>query len=222
MTEAVAADRLKSFIERIEREETRKQEIADDIKEIYAEAKSAGFDVKIMRQVVRLRKMEDQVRREQEEILDLYKGALHMDGHRLPQERPSRRAAEVQSFDADTGEITEQSPAVTEAVPATREAAEGVEPASRNQPDISTEGERSPAAGEYPAQNPGLGAGVEGMENGSRENPAGTMPEPNLGYATGRTVEDECDISAEGGSPSPIPMPDIPDFLRRTQPQGNA
>ena len=72
----IAAERLKSFIERIERLEEEKAAIAGDIKEIYGEAKSAGFETKIMRQLVRLRKMDSQQRREQEELLDLYKQAV--------------------------------------------------------------------------------------------------------------------------------------------------
>ena len=75
----VAADQLRAFIERIERLEEEKQNIAADIKDVYAEAKGTGFDVKIMRQLVRLRKMEDHDRTEQEEILDLYKRALGME-----------------------------------------------------------------------------------------------------------------------------------------------
>ncbi len=72
----IAADRLKSFIERIERLEEEKAAIANDVKEIYAEAKSSGFDTKIMRQIVRLRKMEAHDREEQEQLLDLYKQAI--------------------------------------------------------------------------------------------------------------------------------------------------
>ncbi len=72
----IAPERLKSFIERIERLEEEKATIAADIREIYAEAKSAGFAVKIMRQVVRLRKMDSHDRREQEELLDIYKNAV--------------------------------------------------------------------------------------------------------------------------------------------------
>ncbi|TXH32479.1 MAG: DUF2312 domain-containing protein [Rhodospirillaceae bacterium] len=72
----IAADRLKSFIERIERLEEEKAAIAGDVKEIYAEAKSSGFDTKIMRQIVRLRKMEAHDREEQEQLLDLYKQAI--------------------------------------------------------------------------------------------------------------------------------------------------
>lgn len=81
MTEVggIAGDHLRSFIERIERLEEEKKALTEDIKEVYAEAKGTGFDVKIMRQLVRLRKMEDHDRSEQEEILDLYKRALGME-----------------------------------------------------------------------------------------------------------------------------------------------
>ncbi|NVK17523.1 MAG: DUF2312 domain-containing protein [Methylocystaceae bacterium] len=75
----IAGDHLRSFIERIERLEEEKAGIAADIKDVYAEAKGTGFDVKIMRQLVRLRKMEEHDRTEQEEILDLYKRALGME-----------------------------------------------------------------------------------------------------------------------------------------------
>ncbi len=73
-----SAARLKSFIERIERLEEEKAATAADIKEVYAEAKGTGFDVAIMRQIVRLRKMEQADRREQEELLDMYQRALGM------------------------------------------------------------------------------------------------------------------------------------------------
>ena len=74
----IAADRLKSFIERIERLEEEKSAIAGDVKEVYSAAKSSGFDTKIMRQIVRLRKMEPQERNEQEQLLDVYKQAIGM------------------------------------------------------------------------------------------------------------------------------------------------
>ncbi|MGQ9369678.1 DUF2312 domain-containing protein [Azospirillum sp. ST 5-10] len=74
----IAAERLKSFIERIERLEEEKKGIADDIKEIFAEAKGTGFDAKIMRQILRLRKMDTADRQEQETMLELYKQALGM------------------------------------------------------------------------------------------------------------------------------------------------
>mgnify|MGYP002624348252 CR=1 FL=1 len=72
----IAADRLKSFIERIERLEEEKAALAADIREVYSEAKSAGFDTKVMRQVVRLRKMDSNDRQEQEALLDVYKHAI--------------------------------------------------------------------------------------------------------------------------------------------------
>lgn len=79
MTEgAVAAQQLRSFVERIERLEEEKAALATDIREVYSEAKGNGFDVKILRQVVRLRKIDQQDRQEQESILDLYKAALGM------------------------------------------------------------------------------------------------------------------------------------------------
>lgn len=69
---------LKSFIERIERLEEEKKAIADDIRDVYAEAKGNGFDAKIMRQVVRLRKQDASERAEQQAVLDTYLAALGM------------------------------------------------------------------------------------------------------------------------------------------------
>lgn len=74
----VAGERLRSFIDRIERLEEDKTNIAADIKDVYAQAKADGFDIKIIRQLIRLRKQEDHERKEQEELLDLYKHALGM------------------------------------------------------------------------------------------------------------------------------------------------
>ena len=73
-----AQGQLRSFIERIERLEEEKKAIAADIKEVYAEAKGTGFDVKIMRKVVSLRKKDAAERQEEEAILDLYLSALGM------------------------------------------------------------------------------------------------------------------------------------------------
>ncbi|MGZ5932612.1 MAG: DUF2312 domain-containing protein, partial [Rhizomicrobium sp.] len=73
-----AKEHLRSFIERIERLEEEKKALADDIREVYSEAKGTGFDTKVMRQVIRLRKMESADRQEQEAMLDLYLGALGM------------------------------------------------------------------------------------------------------------------------------------------------
>jgi uncharacterized protein (UPF0335 family) len=69
-------DRLRLLIERVERLEEEKKGIADDIKDVYGEAKAVGYDAKIMRQIVRLRKMNPEDRAEMETILDLYKAAL--------------------------------------------------------------------------------------------------------------------------------------------------
>ncbi|MEK9644029.1 MAG: DUF2312 domain-containing protein [Alphaproteobacteria bacterium] len=74
----VAQDRLRSFIERIERLEEEKTALMADIKEVYAEAKGTGFDPKTMRKVIRLRKMDDNDRQEEEFLLDTYLAALGM------------------------------------------------------------------------------------------------------------------------------------------------
>ena len=74
----IAADQLKSIVERIERLEEEKKALADDIRDIFAEAKGNGFDVKILRQVIRLRKMDRADVEEQETLLDLYRQALGM------------------------------------------------------------------------------------------------------------------------------------------------
>lgn len=75
----VTDDRLRLLIERIERLEEEKAAIADDIKDVFVEAKAVGYDAKIMKQVIKLRKMQPDDRREMETILDLYKSALGMD-----------------------------------------------------------------------------------------------------------------------------------------------
>ncbi|MGB0720186.1 MAG: DUF2312 domain-containing protein [Bdellovibrionales bacterium] len=74
----VAGDRLRSFIERIERLEEEKAHLAEDIKEVYAELKGVGFDAKTVRKIVSLRKMDNEKRREADELLDLYKTAVGM------------------------------------------------------------------------------------------------------------------------------------------------
>jgi uncharacterized protein (UPF0335 family) len=78
MSDAVAPDLLKSFVERIERLEEEKASIAGDVKEVYAEAKAQGFDTKVLRKVVALRKRDAAERREEQEIMDLYLQALGM------------------------------------------------------------------------------------------------------------------------------------------------
>ena len=74
----IAADRLRTFVERIERLEEEKAAITADIREVYAEAKGAGFNAKILRQIVRLRGLDQADRREQEALLELYKRALDL------------------------------------------------------------------------------------------------------------------------------------------------
>ncbi len=74
----VSTDRLRSFVDRIERLEEEKQALAADIREVYSEAKGAGFDVKVMRQLIRLRKMDKEDRTQMEEILIVYERALDM------------------------------------------------------------------------------------------------------------------------------------------------
>ena len=74
----LAADQLKSIVARIERLEEEKQALAEDIKEVYAEAKANGFDTRTLRRVVRLRKQDAAERQEQEALLDLYMHTLGM------------------------------------------------------------------------------------------------------------------------------------------------
>jgi uncharacterized protein (UPF0335 family) len=73
-----AKDQLKAIVERVERMEEEKKAIADDIKDIFAEAKAHGFDVKALRTIIRLRKQDADERKEQEAILDVYMHALGM------------------------------------------------------------------------------------------------------------------------------------------------
>lgn len=74
-----ADKRLRSFIERIERLEEEKAELAEDIKEIYGEAKANGYDPKIMRKIVRMRKMDVEKRKEEEALIEVYRNAVGMD-----------------------------------------------------------------------------------------------------------------------------------------------
>lgn len=78
MTATFAADQLKSIVERIERLEEEKAALAEDIKEVYAEAKGNGFDTGVLRAIIRLRKQDSSERAEQEALLDLYLNALGM------------------------------------------------------------------------------------------------------------------------------------------------
>lgn len=72
----IAAEKLRAFVERIERLEEEKAALSADIREVYSEAKGSGFDIKIIRKVVALRKLDQSERQEQEELLDVYRRAL--------------------------------------------------------------------------------------------------------------------------------------------------
>jgi uncharacterized protein (UPF0335 family) len=76
MTEVIAIDQLKQYISRIERLNSDKAEVADDIKQVFDEAKANGFDTKIMKQVIKLKKLDKDSLAEQEAILELYRSAL--------------------------------------------------------------------------------------------------------------------------------------------------
>ncbi len=78
-TGEISSERLRAFIKRIEKLEEDKAAVGEDIKEVYAEAKGTGFDTKIIRKVISLRKIELEKRREQDQLLELYKAALGMD-----------------------------------------------------------------------------------------------------------------------------------------------
>jgi len=75
----IAVDRLRSFVDRVERLEEEKKGLQDDIREVYSEAKGTGFDVKLLREIIRLRRMDKADRQEREAVLALYKEALGMD-----------------------------------------------------------------------------------------------------------------------------------------------
>ncbi len=90
----IAGDRLKSFIERVERLEEEKKALAEDIKEVMGEAKAVGFDPKIIRKIIRLRKMDSDARQEEEYLTDLYLAAI---GEGVAPVEPSARQADVEA-----------------------------------------------------------------------------------------------------------------------------
>jgi len=110
----IAQGHLRSIVERIERLEEEKATIADDIKEVYAEAKANGFDVKILRKVVRLRKIDAAEREEEEALIDLYLHALGMaidpNATASAPESPSGAAAVQDDADDDAGGDAETDP----------------------------------------------------------------------------------------------------------------
>ena len=74
----ISGNQLKLFIEKIEKMESEKAELMENIKEVFAESKSSGFDPKIMKEIIKIRKMKNEDRIEQEELLDIYKAAIGM------------------------------------------------------------------------------------------------------------------------------------------------
>ena len=74
----IAGEQLRTFIERIERLEDEKKDVQEQIKEVFSEAKGVGFDTRIMRQLLRLRRLREADRSEQEELLEIYKAAIGM------------------------------------------------------------------------------------------------------------------------------------------------
>lgn len=78
MIDSTSANQLRLFVEKIERLEEEKNEIQENIREVFSEAKATGFDVKVMKQLVKIRKMKKEELAEQEELLDLYRHALGM------------------------------------------------------------------------------------------------------------------------------------------------
>lgn len=116
---AIAADRLRLLVERIERLEEEKKGIADDIKDVYAEAKGTGYDVKTLRAVIRLRKLERHVRQESQALLETYCAALGMDdmfaGHdgRAQREEPGLREAAGESITDALRRLDESRTAMT-------------------------------------------------------------------------------------------------------------
>jgi uncharacterized protein (UPF0335 family) len=93
----IAGERLKSFIERIERLEEEKRALAEDIKEVNAEAKGTGFDTKIMRQLIRIRKRDQDELDEEETLLDVYKRALGQDWSERRERGPPPKACAKRS-----------------------------------------------------------------------------------------------------------------------------
>lgn len=102
----LSADHLRQFVERLERLEEEKKNVAEDIKEVFAEAKGNGFDVKTLREILKLRKKEANELEEEEYLLDTYKRALGMlpqlDEGEAPASSPTEKAAEAEA--AETAE----------------------------------------------------------------------------------------------------------------------
>src|SRR5690554_2045685 len=109
----IARDQLRAFITRIERLEEEKAAISEDIKEVYAEGKGSGFDTKIMRMIIRIRKQDRNERAEQEALLDMYLHALGMAPDPGPDgDNDGPGGYREDEHDPETGEITEPQPSL--------------------------------------------------------------------------------------------------------------
>lgn len=146
---SVAEGQLRSFVERIERVEEEIRAMNDDKKEIYSEAKGNGFDTKVLKRVIQIRRQDHAERMEQEAILDLYLAALGMQPAPAEDDGSRARAGAreiIEEFDAETGEITE--PAAT---------------SSRSQvaEDAPEDGVDAPSSGATDSQQPNEGGSDE-------------------------------------------------------------
>lgn len=123
----VAGNQLKAFVERIERLEEDKKNIAEDIKQVYAGAKAVGFDTRILRKVIQLRKMDPHERQEQETMLEVYLSAIEtgqnvkfeVEGNQSPKKEPADKPAasaeaDLPSTDDDPEAVSDQEPGETE------------------------------------------------------------------------------------------------------------
>jgi uncharacterized protein (UPF0335 family) len=205
-----AKDHLNSFIQRIERLEEEKAALAADIREVYSEAKGSGFDPKIMRKVIALRKMDAADRQEMEAILDLYKSALGMLGD-TPLGEAAMRAASTPKkkqppHDPETGEIIEsQAKAVDDA---THTDLKGGDEGDRGLSDVARAAE---AVSRLDARR-SASATSEIRDATSRERPA-----PYTRRESGATYTDEAVALTRSASVAPMRSDEmeIPDFLRR-------
>lgn len=157
----VAGDRLRSFVERVERLEEEIAGLNGDKREIYSEAKAAGFDTKIIKQLIRRRRMDPNDREEQDAILHLYEQAVDRSA-------PSARVHAHESVDPETGEITEQDAPG----PSNRDPSTGGEP----YPEAVSQDEASPA---------GTGCGTPASHEGHSEAAAGQADEAAASQGAG-------------------------------------
>lgn len=197
-TEEVSGAQLLSFIERVERLDEEAKALNDDRKEVYSEAKSMGFDVKILKQIVAERRVDLQTRQEQETILDLYREAIRRHQGAVSEARASR----------DTPAPAHEAPKPTK-TQKTRPAPEGVSQPEPTAPEAVNIG--------GPAATPGAAEGRP-----STREPV-VRPQDSDAECM---ASDGAIISAKAPTPSPIPdvaakaepeMPDIPPYLDRRE-----